>query len=65
MHDGENGYCCKAGDCDAMSKSIVDLLINKPQREKAAEKSISIVKAKYSLEAHISRMEDVYEKVKA
>ena len=63
VHDGENGYCCKAGGCDAMSKSIVDLLINKPQCEKAAEKSIFIVKAKYSLETHISRMEDVYEEV--
>lgn len=65
VHDGENGYCCKAGDVDVMSKSIVNLLIDKSQREKAAEKSISIVNAKYSLEAHISCMEDVYEKVTA
>ena len=63
VHDGENGYCCKAGDTDVMSEAITDLLMDQLKREKMAEDSISIVKAKYSLEAHISCMEDVYEKV--
>ena len=63
VHDGENGYCCKAGDTDVMSEAITDLLMNQLKREKMAEDSISIVKAKYSLEAHISCIEDVYEKV--
>ena len=63
VHDEENGYCCKAGDTDVMSEAITDLLMDQLKREKMAEDSISIVKAKYSLEAHISCMEDVYEKV--
>ena len=60
VRDGENGYCCEAGDADSMSKAIVKLMINDTQRKNAEKGSVSIVKEKYSLEAHIARIEREY-----
>ena len=61
VHDGENGVCCEAGDVDRMSRSITELMLNEELRENAGRDSMKIVKAKYSLEAHIEMLERVYE----
>lgn len=62
VHNGENGYCCKPGDVNTMSLMIIKLLMNQRIREKAEERSVVIVKEKYSLEAHINQIEILYEK---
>ena len=61
VHDGENGVCCEAGDVDRMSRAITELMLNEELRENAGRDSMKIVKAKYSLEAHIEMLERVYE----
>ena len=62
VHNGENGYCCKPGDVNTMSLMIIKLLMDQRIREKAEERSVVIVKEKYSLEAHINQIEILYEK---
>ena len=62
VHNGENGYCCKPGDVNTMSLMMIKLLMNQRIREKAEERSVVIVKEKYSLEAHINQIEILYEK---
>ena len=44
-----------------MSRAITELMLNKELRENAGRDSMKIVKAKYSLEAHIEMLERVYE----
>ena len=61
VHDGENGVCCEAGDVDRISRAITELMLNEELRENAGRDSMKIVKAKYSLEAHIEMLERVYE----
>ena len=63
VYNGENGYCCKVGDKHAMADGIIKLLKNKETRESAARASINIVKKRYSIEAHIARLEALYEKM--
>lgn len=57
----DNGVCCEPGDTDAMACAIVELLNDKSKREVAGKASVNIVKARYSLEAHIMLLEKVYE----
>ena len=58
--NGKNGNCCKTGDIEAMSESIVELLNNKEWRENAARESVSIIDKQYSLYEHIKRLEALY-----
>ncbi len=61
VHDGENGYCCEAGDVDRLSVFIANILKNEEQRRIYAEQSLSIVKQRYSLEQHLRCIANVYE----
>lgn len=63
VHDGENGFCCKAGDVDGMANSIKQLIMDDKKRKSGAHASLSIVKQKYSLESHLESLESVYIKV--
>lgn len=63
VHDGENGYCCDAGDIEHMSTGIIDLLKNGKKRKEAIKESVYIVKKGYSLDAHLMQLKDVYERV--
>lgn len=62
VHDGENGYCCEAGDFGGLATGIIELIANKKKQQVAAKKSMSIVKDDYSLEKHLFLLETVYEK---
>ncbi len=63
VHDGGNGYCCNAGDEETMAAGIIKLLINDNMRKEAIKDSIDIVKKGYSLDAHLTLLEVVYERV--
>lgn len=63
VHDGENGYCCDAGDADAFAMVIVELLQNHEKRKAFASESMEIVRMKYSLNSHLKRLEKIYESV--
>ena len=58
--NGKNGKCCRTGDIEAMSESIVELLNNKEWREDAARENVSIIDKQYSLYEHIRRLEALY-----
>lgn len=60
VHNGENGYCCNAGDVNSMVAGIIELLTDDQKRKKAAEASMNIVQNGYSLEKHIELLEKVY-----
>lgn len=62
VHDKENGTCCDAGDIEKFSEGIIELLTNSELRDNAARKSMEIVKKRYSLEAHLKLLEEVYER---
>lgn len=59
----ENGVCCEPGDVSSMSTAIIELLRDGQKREAAGRASVSIVKAGYSLEVHLERLEEIYESV--
>lgn len=63
VHDGENGHCCEAGDVANLSTGIIDLLTDGKKREAAIKESIKIVKNGYSLDAHLTLLEAVFERV--
>ena len=63
VHDGENGYCCEAGNTSIMATKIIRLPKNREIRESASKASLDIVKKGYSLEAHLLLLEALYEKV--
>lgn len=63
VHDGENGYCCEAGNTSIMATGIIRLLNNREIRESASKASLDIVKKGYSFEAHVLLLEALYEKV--
>lgn len=61
VHDGDNGYCCDAGDVKMFAEGITRLLMSDENRRIAAVESMKIVKAGYSLEFHLQRLECIYE----
>lgn len=63
VHEGENGYCCEAGNTSIMATEIIRLLKNREIRESASKASLDIVKKGYSMEAHLLLLEALYEKV--
>ena len=62
VHDGENGYCCEAGDVNAFSRGIITLLKEKALRERSGLNSFDIVEKKYSLKEHFQMLEAIYER---
>lgn len=61
VHDGENGYCCNAGDVKSMSTSIVKMLTIHDLLNNMSKESYRIVKNAYSLESHIKLIKETYE----
>ena len=59
--DGENGYCCEAGNTEIFADRIIHLLSDDKWRYTASISSIEIVRKGYSLNAHLQRLESVYE----
>lgn len=63
VHDGENGFCCSAGDIEGMADKILSLLIDDKKRMSAAKRSIAIIRKSYSLDKHLERLEKAYEEI--
>lgn len=56
----ENGELCIPGDKIGFANAIIKLLTNDEYRKRCGEKSIEIVKDKYSLEHHLKLLSKVY-----
>lgn len=63
VHDGENGYCCNAGEIKEFSKNIIRLLQDYNKRTTFSKKSFDMVTNKHSLENHLQMLEQIYTKV--
>ena len=61
VRNKENGCFCEAGDTDTYVREIINLLSSDKWRFDAASASLEIIKKGYSLEAHLHRLECVYE----
>lgn len=61
VQDKVNGYCVEPGDIARMAKAIESLIEKK--RRKASIASFEIVQRGYSLEEHLSKLEECYTKV--
>ncbi|MBX9969226.1 glycosyltransferase family 4 protein [Priestia aryabhattai] len=57
-----NGYLCNPGDNEGFAEAIRYILTDKSKRKRMGKASMKIVIDSYSLEAHISKLEAVYEK---
>lgn len=60
VHDGENGYCCEAGDSLGFSDAIIHILLDECVRKNTSVCSKKIVEARYSLKRHIELIEKLY-----
>ncbi len=63
VRNGENGYCFNAGDIEAFSKHIIELLKDVKLCQSKGAASFSIVEQSYSLEAHFELVEKTYKEV--
>lgn len=61
VHNGENGFCCEAGDVEAMSMGIIKILESRETLESMSKESFRIVNDDYSLDNHLKLIEKVYE----
>lgn len=64
VHDFENGMCVNAGDIEAYSNAIVALLKDDMQSKRNGEKSMEIVRERYSLDIHLRLLSRVYDSIK-
>lgn len=60
VHNGENGYCCEAGNTMRFANCITTLLEDSEQLRQFGLNSFRIVKTNYSLESHIQKLESIY-----
>lgn len=63
VDDEISGYLSNPGDVNKMSKNIVKLLIDDKCRNDFASKSFQIAEEKYSLNAHLVKLEKIYDQV--
>lgn len=63
VHNEENGFCCEAGDIGGFSEAILKLLEDEQFRLNQGKGSIQIIKEKYSLEAHIGQLKQLYDDI--
>lgn len=63
VHNGENGFCCETGDIVGFSEAILKLLEDERIRSIQGKCSVQIIQEKYSLEAHIGQLKQLYDNI--
>lgn len=63
VRNGINGYCEKPGDKENIAKRIIDILTDDEMRLEMGRNSYNILKNEYSLEQHIEKIENIWNKV--
>ena len=58
--NGENGYMCDPGDINGFATSISEILTDKEKKKSMGKCSLRIIIDDYSLDKHISSLENVY-----
>lgn len=62
VHNGRNGYCFQPGESEKMGHAIADILLDEKMSIKMGQRSITIIEEKYSLEAHLAKLESCYDR---
>lgn len=63
VHDGENGYCCDAGNIRVYSDSILRILGDEELRMVMSRASLDVVVNNYSLELHLKRLKKIFDSI--
>ena len=58
--DGKTGFLVPPGDVDALTASIVQVLTDRSLAEEVGERAYRVARSRFSLPAHVRRVEDVY-----
>ncbi len=61
VSDGVNGMLTPVGDTQKMAEAILSLFRDRLLWEKMSDESLNIVRRRFSLDAHISSLESIYE----
>lgn len=62
VENGRNGYTLFPGDVAGISKAIIGILTDERVRKQYGKESFNIVQDKYSLESHLKKLMDLYER---
>lgn len=60
VQHGKNGYTCEPGDIERFANYMIELLLNREKLNRLGDYSYEIVEANYSLNAHLTLLEDLY-----
>ena len=60
VRDGETGYLCGVGDVEGMSRHAIEILSNSSKWESMSELGAADARARFSLDAIVSRYEHLY-----
>jgi glycosyltransferase involved in cell wall biosynthesis len=63
VHNGKNGFVCNAGDIEAFSKGIINILLNEKKCKNFGRRSYELIEQKYSLEKHCSVLASLYKSI--
>ena len=61
VSDGGNGTLTAVGDTEKMAEALLALLRDRALWEKMSDESLAIVRERFSLDAHIAQLEEIYE----
>lgn len=64
LEDGVSGYLCEPGDIEGLSKRLLELSKDGDKRRKMGERARQKAIADYSMESHIKKLMDLYDRVK-
>lgn len=64
LEDGVNGYLCEPGDIEGLSKRLLELSKDGDERRKMGERARQKAIEEYSMESHIKKLMDLYDRVK-
>lgn len=64
LEDGGSGYLCEPGDIEGLSKRLLELSKDGDKRRKMGERARQKAIADYSMESHIKKLMDLYDRVK-
>lgn len=64
LEDGGSGYLCEPGDIEGLSKRLLELSKDGDKRRKMGERARQKAIEEYSMESHIKKLMDLYDRVK-
>lgn len=64
LEDGVSGYLCEPGDIEGLSKRLLELSKDGDKRRKMGERARQKAIEEYSMESHIKKLMDLYDRVK-